>query len=397
MKPGEPFRPADLKGTGIYPPAIVGRQPNKSRENPTGITDGQKRLYDVLYNRAGENDSCWPGYEQTAYDLGKCVRQVKADTVVLERLGLIRHSRRRRGSNVYEFLWHSMFEVQPTAHQEPNHKVQPAALQEEQEVHPEVLEVQSSVSKKCSPLHTNYSIELSQGTFSSSSAEGVAHETALMRTNHVSEERTETPTEAPDTPEEITRELVAKFFREGLDSPMPAGSIPAAEIAATITAVGITPEDFGFGLVMFLSDYRDKLRGQQPLTWKHLLTSLTRWITTPHLLTNIQDEKRAAVERKPEVPRELQPVNPAAMYDGGFLTPVQEERISWVRRQAAEMGVLVLRGKLAEWRQQAERALPHCSKCDCRGCIETSDYVHPEPCGCVWTRAFGYERVETTA
>ena len=58
---------------------------------------------------------------------------------VLEARGLIRHTRRRRNSNVYSFLWHAMFEVRPTALQQDHPEVQDSILEVQNEV---ILEVQ---------------------------------------------------------------------------------------------------------------------------------------------------------------------------------------------------------------------------------------------------------------
>lgn len=150
MKPGagETFNPGELRERTmgrVYPPAILGRRRDMS--------DGPKRVYQVLYDRAGENGRCWPSFETIAYDTGKSVRQVKNDVAELERLRLIQHQRRRRESNAYEFVWHEMFDVQPIALQEPQ-EVQETACQE-------ILEVQDSVSKKCSVLHGNSISEFS--------------------------------------------------------------------------------------------------------------------------------------------------------------------------------------------------------------------------------------------
>ncbi len=148
MKPGDKLHPRALREQSkgrIYPPAILGRRRD--------VSDGPKRVYQVLYDRAGENGCCWPSFETIAYDTGKSVRQVKNDVAELERLGLIQHRRRRRETNVYEFVWHEMFDVQPIALQETQ-EVQDTARQD-------VLEVQDSVSKKCSVLHANSISEFS--------------------------------------------------------------------------------------------------------------------------------------------------------------------------------------------------------------------------------------------
>jgi DNA-binding Lrp family transcriptional regulator len=133
---GEPFDPHhDV--CGFYPPDVVGRQRD--------LTDGQKRLYERAVRWAGQNGIFWYGFEKIAAELGKSLRQVKDDMAALEAKGLIRHTRRRRNSNVYSFLWHAMFEVQPTALQ-GDHKVRDSTLEVQDDV---VLEVQSTAQESC--------------------------------------------------------------------------------------------------------------------------------------------------------------------------------------------------------------------------------------------------------
>jgi hypothetical protein len=99
----------------IYTPAIVGRQ--RTIDGRT-VTDGQKRLYDHLTKRAGENGDCFPGFANIADQLGKSERQVRYDLGALEAFGLIRHEKRlNRRSNTYFFIWHAIFERQSTATQ----------------------------------------------------------------------------------------------------------------------------------------------------------------------------------------------------------------------------------------------------------------------------------------
>jgi len=78
---------------------------------------------------AGQNGIFWRGFDSIAEALGKSVRQVKTDVAVLEAKGLIRHTSRRRNSNVYEFLWHALFEVRQTAFQQSGFEVQDSHLE----------------------------------------------------------------------------------------------------------------------------------------------------------------------------------------------------------------------------------------------------------------------------
>ena len=132
---GEAFNPWHAV-CGFYPPDVVGRQRD--------LTDGQKRLYERAVRWAGQNGVFWYSFESIAEALGKSLRQVKDDMATLETKGLIRHTRRRRNSNVYSFLWHPMFEVQPAALQQIDLEVQDSTL----EVHSDVvLEVQSTAQE----------------------------------------------------------------------------------------------------------------------------------------------------------------------------------------------------------------------------------------------------------
>src|ERR1700676_381266 len=99
---GQPFNPW-REACGFYPPDVVGR----SKE--LGLTDGQKRLYERGVRWAGRNGVFWHAFDTIADALGKSARQVKDDMAVLEGKGLIKHTRRRRQSNVYSFLWHRVF------------------------------------------------------------------------------------------------------------------------------------------------------------------------------------------------------------------------------------------------------------------------------------------------
>jgi hypothetical protein len=135
FKVGEAFNPWHAV-CGFYPPDVVGRQRD--------FTEGQKRLYERSVRWAGQNGRFWYGFEKMAAELGKSMRQVKDDMAALEATGLIRHTRRRRNSNVYSFLWHPMFEVQSAALQQVNLEVQDATLEVQSDV---ILEVQHTAQE----------------------------------------------------------------------------------------------------------------------------------------------------------------------------------------------------------------------------------------------------------
>jgi hypothetical protein len=141
LRIGQPFNPWH-KVCGFYPPDIVGRQRD--------LTDGQKRLYERAVRWAGKNGVFWHGFKAMAAALGKSPRQVKDDMAALEAKGLISHVRRRRNSNVYSFLWHSIFEVQPTALQQDHSEVQDSTLEVQDKV---ILEVQPTALES-SPLES---------------------------------------------------------------------------------------------------------------------------------------------------------------------------------------------------------------------------------------------------
>ena len=133
-KRGEPFNP--WRGVcGFYPPDIV------SANTELELTDGQKRLYERGVRWCGRKGYHFYGFKTIAEALGKSLRQVERDMATLEEKGLIAHVRRRRDTNLYRFLWHPIFEVQPTALQEDDLEVPPTADQDS------ILDPPSTVKK----------------------------------------------------------------------------------------------------------------------------------------------------------------------------------------------------------------------------------------------------------
>ena len=108
---GEPFNPS-RKACGFYPPDVVARVRTwRCGEHERAITDGHKRLYERAVRWAGQRGSFWYSFAEMGQQLGKSERQVRSDMRTLEQFQLIRHKRRgRMQSNVYEFLWHQIFE-----------------------------------------------------------------------------------------------------------------------------------------------------------------------------------------------------------------------------------------------------------------------------------------------
>ncbi|MFB3777154.1 MAG: helix-turn-helix domain-containing protein [Bryobacteraceae bacterium] len=178
-RPGEPFNP--WRGAcGFYPPDLVSRQKT--------LTDGQKLLYARLVRYAGKDGSCFPSFRRLAEDLGKSERQVKRDMLALEQERLIGHVRRgRRLANVYEFLWHAIFEGEVTS-MTPHSRSEgtPTALQES---HGEVPGLAGEVTSTA------------RGEVTSTSPESGTEET---RTEESSRETVPVAEQAP-VPEQKTR------------------------------------------------------------------------------------------------------------------------------------------------------------------------------------------------
>jgi hypothetical protein len=141
---GEAFNPW-RKVCGFYPPDVVARQRD--------LTDGQKRLYERGVRWAGKNGTFWRSFRTIAEELGKSVRQVKDDMAKLEEKRLIEHTRRRRQSNVYRFLWHRIFEVHYAAHQDGNLEVRDSPLEVQDRVKNGPLKVQPTALESCPSLN----------------------------------------------------------------------------------------------------------------------------------------------------------------------------------------------------------------------------------------------------
>ena len=213
---GKPFNPS-RNVCGFYPPDIVGRQRD--------LTDGQKRPYERAVRWAGNNGCFWYGFDAMAGELGKCVRQVKADMAELEAYGLISHQRRRRQSNRYLFLWHPILKVQSTAHQD-------GVLEVQDTVNNEVLEVQSTARELC-----NSSLNCVRRISSSGFSYSVAREETAVK--HDDEEATFSQNEqTPEPPAGV--ELPAAGDDENLPE-VENGKTP--DLVATVPAVTRNPED----------------------------------------------------------------------------------------------------------------------------------------------------------
>lgn len=105
---GDLFNP-HVSVCGLYVCDIVQRQPSWS------LTQGQKATYRLLVQMAGKTRGCcWPSFDYLASKLGRHKRQIKYDVDTLAKAGLIHRVRRgRQLSNIYQFLWHEIFEGEP--------------------------------------------------------------------------------------------------------------------------------------------------------------------------------------------------------------------------------------------------------------------------------------------
>lgn len=104
---GEPFNP-HVDSCGLYVSEIVQRLPSYI------LSQGQKLVYRQLVKSAGRRGYCWPSYDYLAKEVGRGLRQTKSDVGILEKSGLIRHTRRgKQQTNSYHFLWSEIFEGEP--------------------------------------------------------------------------------------------------------------------------------------------------------------------------------------------------------------------------------------------------------------------------------------------
>jgi hypothetical protein len=267
-KAAEQFNPW-RRASGFYPPDIIARQRD--------LGDGPKRLYDRLVRWAGQQGTCWYGFDKMATELGKCVRQVKSDLAALERYRLIEHRRcGKKLANRYVFLWHPLFdggEVQSTALPEQipqeSGEVQPDARHEGgEEVQLPASDVQPAAPGDGQPTAHELCNRNSGHRIASSSAESQTGEA-------VAPEPTDDDPVSKKTPEPPIREYLMEFVRAtGIE--VPTGRMPVNEIADELARIRATMTDF----VDFLKDYAGRWIGA-PATWTHVLVSFRRWAADP--------------------------------------------------------------------------------------------------------------------
>ncbi len=208
LLPGQRFNPY-RKECGFYPPDVVGKQRKLlGTDDKTGqtqqrdVTDGQKRLYERLVRRAGQQGKCWPSQIGLAEELGKSDRQIRFDLDALESLRLIDRDRKKgiHRHTVYFFLWHAIFDslertpasVQIDAEGEDSQDLNGHPLPFKQDLNGDTLPLKKSKSKIRTEVHSNLngstayferkptsdesSKELSKGIQSSSSSGSAATE-----------------------------------------------------------------------------------------------------------------------------------------------------------------------------------------------------------------------------
>jgi hypothetical protein len=124
MKRGEPFNPYKLF-TGIYIPEALVRH--------GGVGPGAKLLYGCLCRYAGADGQCFPSIETLASDLGRKGRQVQDYLRQLEDACLVRRLAEPGKRNKFLFLWHAIFETEPTPPQESAPPQDSAPVQESAE------------------------------------------------------------------------------------------------------------------------------------------------------------------------------------------------------------------------------------------------------------------------
>jgi len=104
LRVGQPFNPFGLFNGIFIPEALV---------RATGISPGAKIALGRLARYAGENGDCYPSVPTLAGELGMSERQIQRYVAELERVALIRRVPRvaesGQTSNVFVFLWHSIF------------------------------------------------------------------------------------------------------------------------------------------------------------------------------------------------------------------------------------------------------------------------------------------------
>lgn len=387
MTPGEPFKPIGLRKSSkgkLYPPAIVDRQRD--------IADGEKRLYRLLYSRAQTNPAgtCWPGFKSLACDLGKSERQVKYDAKRLEeKRRLLRHRRRgARQSNMYEFLWHAMFEVQSTAlhggHEGKPPEVQPIAPREATpEVQSPTPEVQVAANPKCSALHTNSLRECSQKTPSSSAPQQTPGADGDDDASSIKTKQ-----------EQNTVEGIMLSFIKECGYMMPSGPLRDGEIAKKLHEIGGEPRD----VQEFLhKKFRPRLK-DPPNTWTYITTAIMRHLcdaaTARDILSRKQygeqeakrrieaDLRRQAEEEEQRRLNELvAPETAIQLVREHWKEPLPEVLVKHLLRLAQSVSASEIRKQAKAWKKGDSNL--HCKNCRDSGLVGSAVKGTLQFCSCV--------------
>jgi len=100
---GEPFNPRRLFYGVFIPEALLAAE----------LPATAKLLYGLLARYAGAEGRCWPAQARLAAALHLTERSIRELLGRLEAAGLIRRRRRGATTDVYEFLWHPLFDTVP--------------------------------------------------------------------------------------------------------------------------------------------------------------------------------------------------------------------------------------------------------------------------------------------
>jgi len=333
---------------GFYPPDVVGRRRD--------LTDGQKRLYERLVRRAGDNGACFPSFKLLAFDLGKSERQVKSDMAALERYPLITHVRYgRRLANSYQFLWHPIFD---------SRDVQPTALHPDGEVQDTSGDVQSTALGDVQSTAHEFSHKNSvHGIESSSAIEMELTVPDPLTAEFVDDD----PSPQRETQNPVHECLLAFVSASGIS--MPRGKVPDQEIAGILQGISATEAD----LVNFLKAYSERWNAA-PVTWKHVLSSLQHWASDPKTLDTIRSlaTLRMAAEQDEREKLEIERVWSTPTSPEAAITMAEQSRgraiSDMLRRQLCRVGEPVSPAEVSARAQSWRR---------CRECGDSGSVGNP--------------------
>ena len=98
---GQVFNPFQIFIGAMIPSAVL--------RNPD-LSPSAKLVFARLAQFAGRQGKAWPSDQTLGREVGLSDRQVRRCVAELERYGLIRRVSRAGHSNLFEFLWHAIYE-----------------------------------------------------------------------------------------------------------------------------------------------------------------------------------------------------------------------------------------------------------------------------------------------